>query len=182
MSDFKKGDRVEHLDGRRGVAIDDQDEKIVPWRLDRGGVCISHYRDLTKIADATPLRFEDVRTGDLITVETEDFKITGRAADTHTSGRVEIAGTGIQFYQSLDGTWCNVERGTSATLTAHEPDEAWKRARVIKAQQVQGSAQSNHHFLLRCEEEWVDRFGDTWRAESLRDVTVVVDENGEVVS
>src|SRR5690606_38277858 len=86
MTEFTKGDRVIGTDTRSdalvyGTVDDVSDDACVYGTRDSGGRFVARPWHLTKVDDEPkPLRFEDVRDGDTITVEVEDrFTLTGTA-------------------------------------------------------------------------------------------------------
>ena len=129
MSEFKKGNRVIGNDTLSdslfyGTVDDVFDDGCVYGTRDSGGRFVARPWHLTKIDDEPkPLRFEDVRDGDTITVEVEDrFTLTGTAI-VNPNKSVDVAGAGWSFARQPDGSWRTDYSLIKATLTAHTPAE-----------------------------------------------------------
>jgi hypothetical protein len=179
MTEFKIGDRVEWrglLDRERRTGTIDTVTSVAGQPTVYSGPIDGETRrfdryahNLTKITDPTPLRFSDVRTGDMITVETGEPNvtlITGIAEVNEFTGEVRIPG--------LSGWYWNDETTPGARLTAHVPAEPeWHRAKVIKA---------GNDYLVRCASTGVfrDQQGVAWSTDELTNVTIIVDAEGQV--
>jgi hypothetical protein len=197
MSDFKKGDRVKvttDAEGRKYQARVGTVERAA-FGLPGYMVTVDGYShalwfspdELRLVAPAPtpPLSFSDVRTGDKITVEGEGLTISGVAT---RRGPKEIGlGPLTTLMPGVVGDWQTCDSNIHVTLTAHEPDRSWHRAKVIKARYLDESHPSERLDYWVRDENGEFRNGNVTCAVSaedyeLTDITVIVDEHGAVVS
>lgn len=195
MSEFKKGDRVRLIKNygslKAGVVgtirAASGTRAVVEWdtaNTDR----VARERNalnldmLELITDPTPLRFEDVKTGDRITVESPDYTVTG-TADVNTY-RIAIKGMDLAFSRRNDG-WHESTWDQLVQLTAHEPAEPeWHRAKVIKADTMTGGRLKNpiiQDLWLHKGVAFINNDGMLRSPDELTNVVIIVDEHGEVI-
>lgn len=180
MSDFKKGQRVHHPDLKYGRFLGHSaNTGLSVVAFEEFGDRWVSTPSIIAAAPAAP-RFEDVRTGDQITVEVKPrndpaYTLAG-VAFRFDDGTVTIR-EACHFFRRSGDDWY---AGGLAKLTAHEPDEAWHRAKVIKAL-ADGDSGDGDYFIRTPE-----GFRDDWRQPfavseiQSHSVTVIVDEHGEV--
>jgi hypothetical protein len=134
---------------------------------------------MSTVTTHKPLRFEDVRTGDTITVEVEGrFTLTGTAI-VNLDKSVDVAGAGWTFAHRPDGSWRTEYSRMKATLIAHTPAEPeWHRAKVIKAN-VAGRP-TELLFWVEARKAWATADLLGWPKDAPTNVTIIVDEHGEV--
>ena len=154
---------------------------------------IAHTPAGTTDPDPMPLRFEDVRTDDLITVQVQDTTVTGPVNasidDTGRAYSITVKHADLCLKPNHDvGVWFVTGTGRKATLTAHTPAEPeWHRAKVIKAD----TPDAPGRILRRCSEtlanDWRElhphffRDGSTaWSPGKLHNVTIIIDEHGQM--
>lgn len=179
MSDFKKGDRVEF----RGVVTGElitgtvhrHEGTFVEGETDAGYGFSMLPISITKITPAAP-RFEDVKTGDRVTLEGADYSITGTVRQ---AGLSFVFVGGSTFYYIGNEAKRN-GTGPSVTLTAHEPAEPeWHQAKVIKADSQGWTGE----LLLRTGDGKfmaVDQV--RYSPHLLTNVVIIVDADGNVVA
>ena len=132
--------------------------------------------------DPAPLRFENVRTGDQITVEGEDYSITGTASKSGNPECVTVGGVTVFNFDGDEGT--HGPYGPPVRLTAHtrapaEPE--WHRAKVIKAN-VGSGRPTELLFWVEARRAWATADLLTWAKDAPTNVTIIVDEHGQVRS
>jgi hypothetical protein len=194
MSDLKKGDRVRHKGWGDGTLVEDVRSKEsgeigALMHVDEDGLVFAGRTEfawasnLTLLAPPAP-RFEDVRTGDKITVEVDGVTISGpvrvRYSDEiHMGERLSPV-----IIVRTDGRWQEYRSTLAATLTAHEPAEpAWHRAKVIKADHPANCESERTDYLInKGSLGFVNAYGVHFQPDKLTNVTIIVDENGVVVS
>src|SRR5690606_38979722 len=141
MTEFKKGDRVQwrsfvnspgpFSDSLYRGTVDYVRDGVVCGTRDGGGQFCRWPWDLIKIDDGPkPLRFEDVRDGDTITVEGDEYKITGRAVTGYRL--VSVAqGLLVALYNAEGDEWLD-QNALPVRLTAHTRAEPkWHRGKLI---------------------------------------------------
>jgi hypothetical protein len=193
MTEFKKGDRVRGKYSHKPGVIVGPDSGDAYEVITDDGVHRSWLTEDIEFDDPAPLRFEDVRDGDTITVEGIDYSITGTASKLDAPACVTVGGVAIFNFDGDEGT--HGAYGPPVRLTAHtrapaEPE--WHRAKVIKADADYGDGDpetgrlpTQRHggvFLAstRVPGEFLDQSGNELTPDAFTDVTIVVDECGEV--
>jgi len=197
MTEFKPGNRVQWRDKdgilQRGT-VDDVYDDCVYGTWDAGKRFVAGPWDLTKIDDGPkPLRFEDVRDGDTITVEGEDYSVTGPASKLGNPACVTVVGVTVFNFDGDEGT--HGPYGPPVRLTAHTRAPAvpaWHRAKVIKADADYGDGDpetgrlpTQRHggvFLAstRVPGEFLDQAGNELTPDAFTNVTIIIDEHGQV--
>src|SRR5690606_20403629 len=136
---------------------------------------------LTKIDDEPkPLRFEDVRDGDTITVEGEDYSITGTSwTEPGDPPRVTVGGVTVFNFNGDEGT--HGPYGPPVRLTAHTPAEPeWHRAKVIMGCYTEaGTPEEPEYWLLGRDGLFYSVSGAAEDYE-LTNITIIVDEHGRM--
>lgn len=142
-----------------------------------------------------PLRFEDVRTGDLITVEHK-----GNDGFWYTAGGTAVVDDlGVTLSDGFEFLFTKDDRdgwidgvGDKVTLIAHIPAPEWYRAKVIKADAdyrdsdpEKGRLSTQRHggvFLAstRVPGEFLDQSGNELTPDAFTNVTIIIDEHGQV--
>src|SRR5690606_1162252 len=137
---------------------------------------------LTKIdAEPKPLRFEDVRDGDTITVEGEDYSVTGPASKLGNPACVTVVGVTVFNFNGDEGT--HGPYGPPVRLTAHtralaEPE--WRRAKVIMGCYTEaGTPEEPEYWLLGRDGLFYSVSGAAEDYE-LTNITIIVDEHGQL--
>src|SRR5690606_13256853 len=185
MTEFKPGNRVQWCDKdgilHRGTVDDVYDDCVYGTR-DGGGRFVAGPWDLTKITDPAPLRFSDVRTGDMITVEVKVESDGHSPTITFTDGIAEVNEfTGEVRIQGLSG-WCwNDETTPGARLTAHIPAEPeWHRAKVIMGYYTEAGTPDEPEYWLLGWDGLFYSVNGTAEDYKLTNVTIIVDEHGQM--
>jgi hypothetical protein len=186
VTEFKKGDRVIvndiFSDSLFCGTVDDMRDSCVHGTRDAGGRFVRWPWHLTKITDPAPLRFEDVRDGDTITVEGEDYSITGTSwTEPGDPPRVTVGGVTIFNLDGDEGT--HGPYGPPVRLTAHTPAPAepeWHRAKVIMGCYTEdGTPDEPEYWLLGWDGLFYSVSGAAEDYE-LTNVTIIVDKHGRV--
>src|SRR5690606_20981168 len=125
-----KGDRVRGKYSHKPGVIVGPDSGDACEVITDDGVQRSWLTQDIEFDDPAPLRFEDVRDGDTITVEGDEYKITGRAVTGYRL--VSVAqGLLVALYNAEGDEWLD-QNALPVRLTAHTPAEPeWHRAKVI---------------------------------------------------
>src|SRR5690606_14976046 len=182
MTEFKKGDRVRgKLSHKPGIIVgpDSSDAYEV---LTDDGVQRSWLTQDIEFVDPAPLRFSDVRTGDMITVEVKVESDGHSPTITFTDGIAEVNEfTGEVRIQGLSG-WCwNDETTPEARLTAHIPAEPeWHRAKVIMGCYTEAGTPDEPEYWLLGWDGLFYSVNGTAEDYKLTNVTIIVDEHGQM--
>src|SRR5690606_2098283 len=183
MTEFKPGNRVQWRDKdgilHRGTVDDVYDDCVYGTR-DAGGRFVAGPWDLTKIDDEPkPLRFEDVRDGDTITVEGDEYKITGRAVTGYRLASV-AQGLLVALYNAEGDEWLD-QNALPVRLTAHtRAGPEWHRAKVSMGCYAEaGAPEEPEYWLLGRDGLFYSVSGGAEDYE-LTNVTIIVDEHGQM--
>src|SRR5690606_24394299 len=179
------GLRPEDIQHRYGVEVGAFDAYY--WFLTPEAVAaLGEFTPVTQPteADPAPLRFEDVRDGDTITIEGEDYSITGSSwTEPGDPPRVTVGGVTVFNFNGDEGT--HGPYGPPVRLTAHTPAPAvpeWHRATVIMGCYTEaGTPEEPEYWLLGRDGLFYSVSGGAEDYE-LTNVTIIVDEYGEVRS
>src|SRR5690606_9817246 len=182
MSKFKKGDRVRGKHSHKPGIIVGPDSGDAYEVITDDGVQRRWLTQDIELDDPAPLRFEDVRDGDTITVEGEDYSITGTSW-TEPGGppRVTVGGVTIFNFDGDEGT--HGPYGPPVRLTAHtrapaEPE--WHRAKVIMGCYTEaGTPEEPEYWLLGRDGLFYSVSGAAEDYE-LTNITIIVDEHGQL--
>src|SRR5690606_10747291 len=118
MSKYKKADRVRGKHSHKPGIIVGPDSGDAYEVITDDGVQRRWLTQDIELDDPAPLRFEDVRDGDTITVEGEDYSITGSSwTEPGDPPRVTVGGVTIFNFNGDEGT--HGPYGPPVRLTAH---------------------------------------------------------------